>query len=157
MHSFMGAFSTCCSICSCCILPLQRLHRVEAGREDRFGRDVHRNVHVARKRGGRSEGHSDGGQLEVDETTVLTFPHGLLGFDDARRFVLVDTSHPGNIGAVARAMKNMGLSDLVLVADPQTLGQMRPQLHKETLERLRGEVAKTLTNSPLEDITAALQ
>ncbi len=31
------------------------------------------------------------------------------------RFVLVDTSHPGNIGAVARAMKNMGLSDLALV------------------------------------------
>jgi TrmH family RNA methyltransferase len=31
------------------------------------------------------------------------------------RFVLVDTSHPGNIGAVARAMKNMGLSDLWLV------------------------------------------
>ena len=31
------------------------------------------------------------------------------------RFVLVDTSHPGNIGAVARAMKNMALSDLVLV------------------------------------------
>ena len=48
-------------------------------------------------------------------------------------------------------------ADLVLVADPQTLGQMRPQLHKETLSRLRGEVAKTLTNSPLEDITRALQ
>jgi TrmH family RNA methyltransferase len=31
------------------------------------------------------------------------------------RFVLVETSHPGNIGAVARAMKNMGLSRLVLV------------------------------------------
>lgn len=31
------------------------------------------------------------------------------------RFVLVETSHPGNIGAVARAMKNMGLADLVLV------------------------------------------
>jgi TrmH family RNA methyltransferase len=31
------------------------------------------------------------------------------------RFVLVDTSHPGNIGAVARAMKNMGLHDLWLV------------------------------------------
>jgi TrmH family RNA methyltransferase len=31
------------------------------------------------------------------------------------RFVLIDTSHPGNIGAVARAMKNMGLSDLALV------------------------------------------
>jgi len=31
------------------------------------------------------------------------------------RIVLVNTSHPGNIGAAARAMKNMGLSQLVLV------------------------------------------
>ncbi|MFO1427287.1 MAG: RNA methyltransferase [Steroidobacteraceae bacterium] len=31
------------------------------------------------------------------------------------RVVLVETSHPGNIGAVARAMKNMGLRELVLV------------------------------------------
>ena len=31
------------------------------------------------------------------------------------RIVLVEPSHPGNIGAVARAMKNMALSDLVLV------------------------------------------
>ena len=31
------------------------------------------------------------------------------------RVVLVNTSHPGNIGGAARAMKNMGLSQLVLV------------------------------------------
>jgi tRNA (cytidine32/uridine32-2'-O)-methyltransferase len=31
------------------------------------------------------------------------------------RIVLVNTSHPGNIGAAARAMKNMSLSRLVLV------------------------------------------
>ena len=31
------------------------------------------------------------------------------------RIVLVDTNHPGNIGAVARAMKNMGLHELHLV------------------------------------------
>jgi TrmH family RNA methyltransferase len=31
------------------------------------------------------------------------------------RIVLIDPSHPGNIGSVARAMKNMGLEDLVLV------------------------------------------
>lgn len=31
------------------------------------------------------------------------------------RVVLVGTTHPGNIGATARAMKNMGLRDLVLV------------------------------------------
>ncbi len=32
------------------------------------------------------------------------------------RIVLVGTTHPGNIGATARAMKNMGLGELVLVA-----------------------------------------
>ncbi|MDG2107927.1 MAG: RNA methyltransferase [Woeseiaceae bacterium] len=31
------------------------------------------------------------------------------------RIVLVGTTHPGNIGAVARAMKNMDLNDLILV------------------------------------------
>lgn len=31
------------------------------------------------------------------------------------RIVLVETSHPGNIGSVARAMKTMGLRDLCLV------------------------------------------
>lgn len=34
---------------------------------------------------------------------------------DRTRFVLVETSHPGNIGAVARAMKTMGFSQLCLV------------------------------------------
>lgn len=33
----------------------------------------------------------------------------------AIRIVLVGTTHPGNIGAVARAIKNMGLSELALV------------------------------------------
>lgn len=35
---------------------------------------------------------------------------------DPTRFVLVGTSHAGNIGAAARAMKVMGFADLVLVA-----------------------------------------
>jgi TrmH family RNA methyltransferase len=47
------------------------------------------------------------------------------------RIVLVDTNHPGNIGAVARAMKNMGLRDLHLV---------RPRLfpHEEATSRASG-------------------
>jgi tRNA (cytidine32/uridine32-2'-O)-methyltransferase len=32
------------------------------------------------------------------------------------KIVLVNTSHPGNIGSAARAMKTMGLTDLVLVS-----------------------------------------
>jgi TrmH family RNA methyltransferase len=47
------------------------------------------------------------------------------------RIVLVDTSHPGNIGAVARAMKNMALGELVLV---------RPKIfpHSEATARASG-------------------
>jgi TrmH family RNA methyltransferase len=35
------------------------------------------------------------------------------------RIILVETSHPGNIGAAARALKNMALSELVLVRPRQ--------------------------------------
>jgi flagellar assembly factor FliW len=35
------------------------------------------------------------GDLDIDEATVLTFPQGLLGFGDARRFALVDTHDSG--------------------------------------------------------------
>jgi len=37
---------------------------------------------------------------------------------DNVRIILIGTSHPGNIGSAARAMKTMGLSNLVLV-DPE--------------------------------------
>jgi protein required for attachment to host cells len=45
---------------------------------------------------------------------------------------------------------------LVIVADPQTLGQMRPLLHKEVHDKIVAELAKTLTKAPLHDIEAAL-
>ncbi|HEX2010514.1 MAG TPA: RNA methyltransferase [Roseateles sp.] len=35
--------------------------------------------------------------------------------DSSTRFILIQTSHPGNVGAAARAMKVMGFSELVLV------------------------------------------
>ncbi len=44
------------------------------------------------------------------------------------RIVLVRPQHPGNIGACARAMKNMGLQDLVLVAPrPFSLAEAKPR------------------------------
>ena len=45
---------------------------------------------------------------------------------------------------------------LVLLADPRTLGQMRPLLHKEVRARMIGEHAVNLVNSPIEDIARAL-
>ena len=45
---------------------------------------------------------------------------------------------------------------LVLIADPQTLGQIRPSLHKEVQSRIIAEIAKTLTKATIADIQAAL-
>lgn len=45
---------------------------------------------------------------------------------------------------------------LVLVADPTTLGRLRPLLHKETTQRLLGDLAKDFTNAPVETIEKAL-
>ena len=45
---------------------------------------------------------------------------------------------------------------LVLIADPQTLGQIRPTLHKEVQDRLVVEVGKTLTKASVRDIQHAL-
>ncbi len=66
------------------------------------------------------------------------------------RIVLVETSHPGNIGAAARAMKNMGLKELHLV---------RPRFfpHEEATARASGAVdvlESTLVHASLETAVA---
>ena len=53
-------------------------------------------------------------------------------------------AHSGDFGA------------LVLIADPQTLGQIRPSLHKEVQLRLITEIGKTFTNASVADIQKAL-
>ena len=50
----------------------------------------------------RAEPRSPGGIFRIAVNTSI-------------RIVLIDTAHPGNIGAVARAMKNMAVDDLALV------------------------------------------
>ena len=45
---------------------------------------------------------------------------------------------------------------LVLIADPQTLGQIRPLLHKEVKAKLATELAKTLTHASVADIQKSL-
>ncbi len=50
------------------------------------------------------------------------------------RFILIQTSHAGNVGATARAMKTMGFDDLVLV-DPRWDNVLR---REETIQRASG-------------------
>ena len=49
-----------------------------------------------------------------------------------------------------------GIDQVVIAADPKTLGQIRQQCHKELESRIVGEVAKDLLNSPLPAIEQAL-
>lgn len=65
--------------------------------------------------------------------------HGGRGCDNRgvhTRFILIQTSHAGNVGAAARALKVMGFDDLVLVAPrwPDVLTR------QETLDRASGAV-----------------
>jgi len=66
------------------------------------------------------------------------------------RFVLVETSHPGNIGAAARALKNMRLSDLRLV---------RPKIFPSAEANARASGADDLLTSAgvYDDLTTALE
>ena len=50
------------------------------------------------------------------------------------RFILIETSHAGNVGAAARAMKVMGFDDLVLVR-PRWANVLRKE---ETIQRASG-------------------
>ena len=62
------------------------------------------------------------------------------------RFVLIQTSHAGNVGAAARAMKTMGFDDLVLVAPrwPNVLHR------EETIQRASGAL-DVLANARIVD------
>jgi flagellar assembly factor FliW len=57
------------------------------------------------------------GEIEVDETKVLTFPHGLLGFDHMRRFALVDT-HDSGLYYWLQSLDDPGLAFLTAVPWP---------------------------------------
>src|SRR5437764_10339009 len=52
------------------------------------------------------------------------------------RFILINTSHAGNVGAAARALKVMGFDELVLV-DPRWSDVL---VREETIERASGAV-----------------
>lgn len=55
------------------------------------------------------------------------------------------------------AMAHKGdFATLVLIADPQTLGQIRPLLHLEVSEKIIAEFPKTFINAPVADIERLL-
>lgn len=59
-------------------------------------------------------------------------------------------------GDVAGRLKNWALknrfSELLICADPKTLGTIRPKYHSEVARRLVGEIDKDLTSMPVEEV-----
>lgn len=109
--------------------------------------------------------HSDGlgDQLSLKQVQLLA-PKDLLNEGPAGHRPSESSEHATEEAIFAKqlahrinaaALKNE-YEHLVLMADPHTLGEMRPQLHKETVRRIVTEIAKTFTNAPVEDIRQAL-
>ena len=66
----------------------------------------------------------------------------------------------GHAASVAEALNGAVLSNkisnLVVIADPSTLGEMRKVYHKSLEQKLVGEIAKTLTGHSTDDIVKAI-
>ena len=71
------------------------------------------------------------------------------------RIVLCRPSHPGNIGAAARAMKTMGLSDLRLVAPQRYPAPEAQWMATHAVDVLQNAVVHSSLNEAIEDCAAA--
>jgi tRNA/rRNA methyltransferase len=69
------------------------------------------------------------------------------------RWVLVETSHPGNVGSAARALKTMGFSDLRLI-NPKIKGVAT---HSEALALASGAVDVLEGSSESESLASAVE
>jgi protein required for attachment to host cells len=111
---------------------------VERNREQENPQDIEQKTdaagrsHAGAGPGGNSYGETDFHQLEKDR-----FAHETA--DMLKRW----------------ALRN-DFEQLVVVAPPKTLGELRKHYHKEVEKRLVGEIPKDLTNMPVGDIEKAL-
>ncbi|MEE9444717.1 MAG: tRNA (cytosine(32)/uridine(32)-2'-O)-methyltransferase TrmJ [Cocleimonas sp.] len=67
------------------------------------------------------------------------------------RIVLIQTSHPGNIGSAARAMKTMGLSELYLVKPKSFPDEQATTMSSNASDILEGAVAVETLQDALVD------
>jgi protein required for attachment to host cells len=91
---------------------------------------------------------------------LTNFSAGVRHQDPVRRSGSTDIDELAHGAAIAEWLNNKTLNGegepLVIAADPKTLGQIRQHCHKELQNRIVGQVAKDLTNQPLEAIERAL-
>ena len=103
-------------------------------------------------------------RLEQEETPDLNptnFSAGVKHQDDiGQRHGRTDPQELAHGAAAAEWLNKRAiagtLGDVLIVADPKTLGEMRQHYHGELKQRLVGEIAKTLTGEPIKSIEKAI-
>jgi flagellar assembly factor FliW len=102
------------------------------------------------------------GELEVQEADILTFPEGILGFPDSRRYILIDPSKGGTF----RWLQSVDEGSLAfVVADPSPFfKEYKVKARAEELHSIQlsdvseGVVAVIMTISrERQEVTANLQ
>lgn len=95
------------------------------------------------------------------ELDVTNFSAGVKHQDDiGQRHGRTDLQELGHAAAAAewlnaKAISN-DLKDVLVIADPKSLGEMREHYHSELEKRVVGEIDKTLTGQPVEQIEKAI-
>jgi protein required for attachment to host cells len=91
---------------------------------------------------------------------LTNFSAGVRHQDPVQRSGSTDIDELAHGAAIAEWLNRKALrgdlGEVVIVADPRTLGQIRQHCHKELEARIVGELAKDLTNSPIPAIEQAI-
>jgi protein required for attachment to host cells len=91
---------------------------------------------------------------------LTNFSAGVRHQDPVQRNGSTDIDELAHGAAIAEWLNHKTLNGegepLVIAADPKTLGQIRQHCHKQLQNRIVGEVAKDLTNQPIDSIERAL-
>jgi protein required for attachment to host cells len=100
-------------------------------------------------------------RLEELDLELTNFSAGVRHQDPAgQRNGSTDVDELAHGAAVAEWLNGKALhgelGEVVVAADPKTLGQIRRHCHKELESRIVGQVAKDLINSPIAQIERAL-
>jgi protein required for attachment to host cells len=94
--------------------------------------------HAVSSEGGTSGGHqSSSGNPDRGQATEDVFSAGIVAYLNQQAL-------------------SGGIDNLVIIAAPRALGEMRKHYHKALIAKLQGEIAKDLTGHAMEDVQSAV-
>ena len=102
-----------------------------------------KDIDQSANRPGRMHDNGPGQTSAVDDTNWHQLAKDR--FADEMAEILYRQAHKGRFDKI------------VLVAPPKTLGELRQKLHKAVADRVIGEIPKTLTNHPIDQIEHQLK